>query len=157
MIAKQTIDHRLQDFYQKARQRGIRITPQRLAIFKIVASSETHPGAEEIHQKLSTQYPMMSLDTVYRTLWLLEELGLVSIIGPRSGTLRFDANTRHHHHFTCLRCGCIVDFEDISLDAIEVPELVSAFGEAKSLRVEVSGICKKCLANPSAQAKQQKT
>lgn len=145
MIAKQIVNERLESFLLKAREAGIRVTPQRLEIFKIVASSENHPGAEEVRVKLGRNYPMISLDTVYRTLRLLEELGLVSAVGPHHETLRFDANTRPHHHFTCLRCGLIKDFEDTRLDRIGIPAATQEFGQPQDLRVDVRGICNACL------------
>ncbi len=145
MISRQIVEQRLESFLAKAKESGTRITPQRLAIFKIVASSEEHPGAEEIHRKLRRKYAMISLDTVYRTLWLLEELGLVKVVEPHHESVRFDANISPHHHFTCLVCGSIRDFEDSRLDSIQIPVAVEDLGQPQSLRVEVQGICRDCL------------
>lgn len=116
MIAKQIFAERLESFLAKAKERGGRVTPQRLAIHRIVASSEDHPGAEEVHKKLRRRFPTVSLDTVYRTLRLLEETGTGKRVHPHHDTQRFDANTRPHHHFICLR-ELIRDFTNARLSA----------------------------------------
>ncbi len=145
MIAKQVLEERLELFLSKAREAGIRVTPQRLAIYRVVAASEDHPGVEEVHRKLRRNFPTLSLDTLYRTLRLLEELGLVNAVGPRRDTLRYDANTTRHHHFTCLRCGLIRDFEDARLSALKIPAETRVLGQPQELRVEVLGVCNNCL------------
>ena len=145
MIAKQVLEERLELFLRKAREANIRVTPQRLAIYRVVAASEDHPGVEEIHKKLQRNFPTLSLDTVYRTLRLLEDLGFVNAVGPRRETLRYDANTKRHHHFTCLRCGLIRDFEDARLSALKIPAQTRVLGQPQDLRVEVLGVCNACL------------
>ena len=67
--------------------------------------------------------PTVSLDTVYRTLWMLHDLGLVSTLGPKRESVRFDANLAQHHHCVCVRCGLARDFESADLDALRVPEI----------------------------------
>jgi Fe2+ or Zn2+ uptake regulation protein len=86
-----------------------------------------------------------SLDAVYRTLSLLEDLGLVRALGPRRGATRFDANLDAHHHFVCERCGAVRDFEHAAFDRLGIPKGVETFGEARGVRVEIRGICNGCL------------
>ena len=155
MIAKQIFAERLESFLAKAKERGVRVTPQRLAIHRIVASSEDHPGAEEVHKKLRRRFPTVSLDTVYRTLRLLEKLELVSAVHPHHDTQRFDANTRPHHHFICLRCGLIRDFTNPRLSALSIPSESLAFGLPRDLSVEVRGVCNNCLNKPGKNRKNQ--
>lgn len=145
MINRETLNERLEGFYREAKTAGLRITPQRLAIFKIVAGSESHPGAEEIHRQLRRSHPMISLDTVYRTLRKLADLGLVSALGQEHSQLRFDANQKRHHHFCCTSCGLIRDFENAELSALAIPADAAQFGQAESLSIEVRGICSVCL------------
>jgi Fur family peroxide stress response transcriptional regulator len=91
------------------RDRGLRLTAPRHAVLKVVRSIKTHPTAEEVHRLVIRRAPGVSLGTVYRNLRLLVDAGLLGELpGPRT---RFDANTRAHHHFTCLRCGRIADVE----------------------------------------------
>ena len=91
------------------RDRGFRLTAPRHAVLEVVRSMKTHPTAEEVHRLVIRRAPGVSLGTVYRNLRLLVDAGLLGELpGPRA---RFDANTRAHHHFTCLRCGRIADVE----------------------------------------------
>src|SRR5215467_9394255 len=91
------------------RGRGFRLTVPRRTVLKVVQGIQTHPTAEEVHRLVIRRAPRVSLATVYRNLRLLVDAGLLGELpGPRA---RFDANTRDHHHFTCLRCGRIADVE----------------------------------------------
>jgi Fur family peroxide stress response transcriptional regulator len=143
-VAGEELERRLERFQATAREKGIKLTHQRLEIFREVASSLEHPDAEAIYNALHPRLPTVSLDTVYRTLWLLNDLGLVATLGPRRESVRFDANTKPHHHYICVRCGMARDFESEDLDGIPVPESVGKFGSVISRHVEVRGICEKC-------------
>jgi Fe2+ or Zn2+ uptake regulation protein len=91
------------------RDRGFRLTAPRHAVLEVVRGIKAHPTAEEVHRLVARRAPGVSLGTVYRNLRLLVDAGLLGELpGPRA---RFDANTRAHHHFTCLRCGRIADVE----------------------------------------------
>jgi Fur family peroxide stress response transcriptional regulator len=91
------------------RDRGFRLTAPRHAVLEVVRGVKAHPTAEEVHRLVTRRAPGVSLGTVYRNLRLLVDAGLLGELpGPRA---RFDANTRAHHHFTCLHCGRIVDLE----------------------------------------------
>ena len=144
VLDNEEIDRRLAHYQAVAKRAGIKLTPQRLEIFRIVAASEEHPSAEVVHQAVRTRMPMVSLDTVYRTLWLLTDLGLLTTLGPRQGSVRFDANLEHHHHYFCTRCGRVLDFESAELNALRIPECVKDFGLILSAHVEVRGICAAC-------------
>jgi Fur family peroxide stress response transcriptional regulator len=123
---------------------GLKLTHQRLEIFREVAKSGIHPDAETIFNGVRERMPTISLDTVYRTLWLLLDLGLVTSLGASRERVRFDANLKPHHHFICERCGLIRDFYSEHLDSIECPEEAEVFGEPVSLHLEVKGVCTKC-------------
>jgi Fur family peroxide stress response transcriptional regulator len=88
--------------------------------------------------------PSVSLDTVYRTLWMLSDLGLVSTLGVRRESVRFDANPKKHHHYVCVRCGLTRDFESAELHALRLPDTVKMFGSALSTHIEVRGVCEIC-------------
>ena len=91
------------------RGRGFRLTTPRQAVLEVVRSIKAHPTAEEVYRLVTRRAPGVSLGTVYRNLRLLVDAGLLGELpGPRA---RFDANTRAHHHFTCLDCGRIADVE----------------------------------------------
>ncbi len=103
-----------------------------------------HPSAEAVLKALRPRMPTLSLDTVYRTLWLLNDLDLVSTLGPRREVVRFDANLTRHHHYVCARCGLTRDFESEELNTVRIPESVADFGSIDSTRVEVRGVCSRC-------------
>jgi len=83
-------------------------------------------------------------ESVYRTLWLLSDMGLVSTLGPRRESARFDANLEHHHHCVCVRCGLARDFESEELNVPRIPESVKELGSIVGTHVEVRGVCSSC-------------
>jgi Fur family peroxide stress response transcriptional regulator len=132
-------------FAREIRRAGIKLTPQRLVIFREVARTGAHPDIETIFKKVRRKMPTISLDTVYRTLGLFTDLGLVTTVRPLNERTRFDANTDVHHHFCCTRCGATLDFEDPAFDGLKVPEAAAALGRVESRRVELRGVCAACL------------
>ena len=151
-VTVEELERRLERFQATARKKGIKLTHQRLEIFREVAASLEHPDAEAIYKALHPRLPTVSLDTVYRTLWLLNDLGLVTTLGPRRDSVRFDANTMPHHHYVCVRCGLARDFESDELGRLPVPESVKGFGSVISRHVEIRGICEKCARESSGGA-----
>jgi Fur family peroxide stress response transcriptional regulator len=139
------VERRLGQFKAAARKAGIKLTHQRLEIFRAVASSLDHPSAEAVHRAVQSTTPTVSLDTVYRTLWLLTDLGLLTTLGPRQDSMRFDANVEKHHHYVCTRCGLVRDFENDDLNSLEIPDTVNQFGQVVSAHVEIRGICERCV------------
>ncbi len=142
------VTRRLEHFKAAAREAGVKLTHQRLEIFRAVASSLEHPSAEAVHRAVLATTPTVSLDTVYRTLWLLTDLGLLTTLGPRQDSVRFDANVANHHHYVCTRCGLVRDFESDDLNALAIPATVSRFGEVLSAHVEIRGVCDRCAKEP---------
>jgi Fur family peroxide stress response transcriptional regulator len=138
------VERRLEHFKAVAREAGAKLTHQRLEIFRAVASSDEHPSVEVVYKAVQKTVPTVSLDTVYRTLWLLTDLGLLTTVGPRQGSVRFDANLERHHHYLCMRCGMVRDFESPELNALQIPRSVNSFGQVVSAHVEVRGICAEC-------------
>ena len=135
----------MQAFAETCRRGGLKITPQRTEIFRELASTDEHPDAETIHRRICERMPNVSLDTIYRTLYRLEEEGLVSRLQAVSGRVRFDANVERHHHFLCTQCGLVRDFQSSDLDACRIPSEVQAWGEVRTCNMEVRGVCSECL------------
>lgn len=138
------LQSRLDAFRVAARDAGVTLTHQRLEIFREIAGSLEHPDAETIFRAVQSRISTVSLDTVYRTLWLLNELGLVCTLGPRRENIRFDANLRPHHHYVCIRCGLTRDFEAQGFDEQAISGAVKDFGSVVASQVEVRGICDNC-------------
>jgi len=143
-VGRVEVDRRVVRFRDAARKAGLKLTHQRLEIFREVASSLDHPDVETVFGAVTRRMPTVSLDTVYRTLWLVTDLGLISTLGPRRERVRFDANSTHHHHYICLRCGLTRDFESAELGAFRIPDRVRRFGSIVASNVEVRGVCESC-------------
>ncbi len=144
-VAPSEVEQRLERLRLACRNTGMRMTHQRLEIFREVAQSNEHPDAETIFKRVREKMPTISHDTVYRTLASLEEMGLVDRVETMAGRARYDANPDCHHHFVCTRCGSIADFY---LDqAPSLPEGIENLGSAESLHVQVRGICHNCKNN----------
>lgn len=137
-------ERRLAHLEASARKAGVKMTPQRLEIFRELASTQEHPDAETLFRAVQQRMPTVSLDTVYRTLWMLHDLGLVATLGPQRNGLRFDANLDPHHHYVCVRCGLVRDFESQELDSLSVPDAVRQLGSIVGAQVEVRGLCARC-------------
>lgn len=142
--SRREVERRITRFERICREAGIRLTPQRLEIFREVAQTGDHPDAEMVHERVRRRMPSVSRDTVYRTLWLLNEHALVATLGPSRQRTRFDANLTHHHHFVCLRCGSTKDFYNEEFDELAVPSSVRKFGRIETTSVEVRGVCREC-------------
>ena len=145
-VAKQDIGQRMARFNEACRKSGAKLTHQRMEIFREVAQSTDHPDVEKVYQGVRKRMPTVSLDTVYRTLGWLKELGLIKTLGPPRERTRFDANLSHHHHFVCVQCGLTRDFYSDKFDKLSLPESVQSIGFVETTQVEVKGICHKCAA-----------
>ncbi len=143
-VDAEQVDYRLEKFKEYARNSGIKLTHQRLEIFREVAASLDHPNAESVFRAVQPRMPTVSLGTVYRTLGLFTDLGLVTTLGPPRESVRFDANLNPHHHYVCMRCGLARDFDSAALNTVRVPKSVRGFGSIETTRVEVRGVCESC-------------
>jgi len=95
------------------REKGFKVTPQRLAIYNMLAGTKSHPNAEMIFNALQSMYPTMSLATVYKTMEILKEIGLVQILNAGEDSFRYDADTSNHPHVRCIECGQVEDVDNI--------------------------------------------
>lgn len=144
-------------FAATCRGAGVKLTQQRLVILKEVLKRRDHPDAEAVFRTVRRKLPTVSLDTVYRTLWFLHDLGLVEALDRGNGSLRFDTNSLLHHHFVCVQCGAIHDFENAAFDKLTVPKAASAFGRIKKVQVEFRGLCKNCEKNENKKINKEET
>jgi Fur family peroxide stress response transcriptional regulator len=135
---------RLEHMKAVAKEAGVKLTHQRLEIFRELAATEGHPDAESLFRAVQERVPTVSLDTVYRTVRMLHDLGLVATLGPKRDGIRFDANLDQHHHYVCVRCGLVRDFESEELNSLRLPDSVKDLGGILDARVEVRGVCARC-------------
>ena len=127
--------------YQALQDHGIRVTPQRVAVYEYLVCHKTHPSADMIYEAVVKQYPNFSRTTIYNSLHTLEKAGLVKCIATVSGEQRFDADTSPHGHFRCTACGGISDFP---LDDAQIAAITPPFSEATLESLLFAGICPLC-------------
>jgi len=126
-------------------RRGVRMTPQRLMIVAAIESSSNHISAEEVFAEVLQKYPNVNISTVYRTLDLLEEMGLVTKTDLGDGRVRYHpADKGHHHHLVCRQCGAIIDLDESALAGLK-ETLRRDYGFVADLRhLGIWGLCVKC-------------
>ena len=126
--------------------RGMRVTPQRLVIHEALERLDRHATAEQVHDAVAGRLPGVSLPTVYATLELLEELGLVHRVRAGSGALLYDPRTTPHQHAVCRSCGAVEDL-DVAVDASSALAAARRGGfRAEGADTVVSGLCARCAA-----------
>lgn len=128
------------------RQRGMRVTSQRLLIERALREHGGHLTAEQVHERVERVLPGVTQQTVYTTLALLADLGVARRISAPGPSTRFEARTDDHHHMVCERCGAIADLQV----RVPVSRAVGAAREAgfvpASASVTVVGLCADCAA-----------
>jgi Fur family peroxide stress response transcriptional regulator len=142
-VAEETISRRMADFEQQCRQNGLRVTPQRLAIYRQLVATDEHPSAEWVYRRVRESHPSISFDTVNRTLLTLARIGVAFVVEGSGDAKRFDGGGEHHQHFKCLKCRRIIDFHHEPFDEIQVPEAISRFRVLRK-SVYFEGVCDRC-------------
>ena len=136
---------RLDEMIGKLKERNFRLTPQRLAVLKILATSQGHPSVERIYAEVIRDFPTTSLATIYKTITLLKELGEVLELGFGDGSNRYDGNKPFPHpHLVCIRCRKIIDPPVDALNEM-ADEMARQTGyQIVSHRFDFFGICPQC-------------
>jgi Fur family transcriptional regulator, peroxide stress response regulator len=146
-----TLKKKVHFFETRCRQMGLKITPQRTAIYKSLIRTDTHPTAEEVYLEVRKEMPNVSLDTVNRTLLTLAQIGAAFVMEGTGQPRRFDGGLEDHQHFRCIKCGKVVDFHYEPFDNIALPNEIE--GKYKILRktVYLEGLCQTCQTETSKQ------
>ncbi len=133
---------------------GMRLTPQRVAICKLLSESEEHPTASIIFQQIKEQFPSLSLATVYNTLDTLVQLGAINVLGHAGDDhVHYDANTQPHVNLACVSCHKIVDVESSYVQQLD-GEISQASGyQLLGARVLYYGLCPDCQIEPQHTSK----
>jgi Fur family transcriptional regulator, peroxide stress response regulator len=148
MLSQQP-DNRLSRMLSKIKGMDFRLTPQRLAILKILASSEDHPTVDTIYREVKLQFPTTSLATVYKTIALLKELNEVLELGFPDGSNRYDGSRPYPHpHMICLRCKKIMDPEISSIDELSDEMQRKTGYTICHHRLDFFGLCPDCQEKP---------
>ena len=141
LVAARNLDERLTE---ALRERGLRVTAQRIVINRVLHELYEHVTAEEMLQAVAERLPGVSLPTVYATLDLLEDLGQVRRVAIPGGPALYDRRTVPHHHMVCRSCGRAEDIDvDIDLEGALRSARRRGF-ESRDAQVLVSGLCAEC-------------
>jgi len=143
------------DLVQALKKRGLRLTPQRQLILEAIEASDGHISAESVHAKVAAQFPQVNISTVYRTLELLQDLGLVSHTHFDDGIAQYHlASEAHHQHMVCRRCGSEQEIDVIELDPLD-RHLRQRYGfRADLAHFAIIGTCAACVAIAERAAEQ---
>lgn len=126
------------------REEGLRVTPQRQCIFRLLSGNDQHPPVDALYDAARAEMPMISLKTVYQTVNDLAAMGEVSLLDLGTGSLRVDPNVESaHHHLVCSQCGLV---RDVPLDvpAMRVPARYRRHFSVDSVEVIFRGRCDEC-------------
>lgn len=123
------------------RENHLKVTPQRIAVYKMLAENRTHPTVEQVFLDVRNTIKSISLDTVYRILNSFSEIGLIRRLNHGSA-VRYDGNPEEHHHFSCRECGTIYDVElpNLNIDAGQH----AAISQIDGMELSLHGLCSKC-------------
>ncbi len=137
------MQHQANAIVQTLKSKGLRVTPQRFAVYANLLSRTDHPTVDQILTELNKDFPVSSQATIYSSLQALREVGLIREVLLEEGVCRYDANVEPHHHFCCRQCRAI---EDIAWDAFEYIQLKSLRPglRGETYEVTVQGVCDRC-------------
>ncbi len=138
------IENKMDAFVKNCRQKGLKVTPQRMAIYKILTHSKGHPSAEMVFHDIKGLFPGISLDTVNRTLLTLADMGLANILEGSGDVRRYDGDLENHQHFKCIKCKKVFDFHYPPFDDIKLPANITAKFKILKKSVYLEGICGTC-------------
>jgi Fe2+ or Zn2+ uptake regulation protein len=126
------------------RAQGLRVTPQRQVIFRLLEGNGEHPTVEALHDAARAEMPTISLKTVYQTVHDLEDLGEVRLLDVGTGSVRVDPNVEHpHHHLICTECGSVRDVV-VDVTDLRVPARARAGFAVDDVQVHFRGVCADC-------------
>ena len=139
------LQKKMTDFEDACRGAGLKLTHQRLEIYRELAMSKDHPSAETLHKRLKKKLPTISLDTIYRTLSTFEEKNLIKRVQTVESQARFEAQMNQHHHLICDKCKQIIDFQWTGFDDVDLPDEIAQIGQIRNKNVILLGTCRNCL------------
>ena len=138
------LDEKTRWFTSQCRQAGLKVTPQRIAIYRELLKASEHPSAEMLYEKVKKVFPSISLDTVNRTLLTLNEIGVAFAVEGSGDARRFDGGLDKHQHFKCVKCKRIIDFHHKPFDNIKLPAEIRKKFKVLRKTVYLEGLCDLC-------------
>ena len=146
-MQKNEADKLLKDFTDKCKAHNLKVTPQRMTIYRELLDYTAHPTVDAMFQIVKKEFPNISYDTVSRTMLKFAEIGIVGLVEVYGGAKRFDPNVTNHHHLHCVSCGKILDFHNDEYNNLKIPDQGRQGFTVLTSRVVFKGICNKC-SNP---------
>ena len=141
----------LRVLHERLRERGQRLTPQRMLILELIYARGDHVTADELLGEAQQRYPYLNVSTVYRTLELLRDTGIVAETDLGDGVRQFALlSDDRHHHLVCLSCGHVLDIADKPFDALRAQLLAEHGFEARIDHLALFGLCSYCAAQASS-------
>ena len=144
MESKLVDNSRLDLFYRRSKEHGLKITPQRTAVYQELLKAKDHPSADIIYKRIVKKIPNISFDTVNRTLLTFSKIGITNIVEGYGQPKRYDPDLDTHHHFRCTHCNKIIDFHNEDYDNLIVPQELQKQFTVFSKRVVLEGLCDRC-------------
>ena len=129
------------------RERGYKVTPQRLAVYEALSDETWHPNAEMLFRKLQPKFPAMSFATVYKTVEILHDIKAIHVLNTGEDSFRYDADVSEHSHLRCLQCGAVDDAlmdEGIRKQLTQSVEMQSGY-QISGRQFYFFGLCPKCI------------
>jgi Fur family peroxide stress response transcriptional regulator len=146
-MQKQVANTLLQNFIETCKTHNLKVTPQRMTIYRELLNSTEHPTVDDMFQTVKNEFPNISYDTVSRTMLTFADIGIVDLVEVYGGAKRFDPNVTNHHHLHCVSCGQILDFHNDQYDNLDIPDEIQQQFNVLASRVVLKGICEHC-SNP---------
>lgn len=139
------------NFTQIFKEKKLKLTPQRIAVYKYLCSTTEHPSAETIYKALQTEYPTMSLATVYKALKVLVSVNLIQELNVGEGNFRYDANVCSHPHIQCIKCSKVDDVNGISFSHLNEEIKEHTDYDVLLNQVYFYGLCSECKKNAKSE------
>jgi len=133
-----------QRLIDKLHERGLKATPQRLAIYGYILSRKDHPTTEQVYHEVRRRHPTISLATVYQTLHLFTEMGLLQELELGGNVSRYDPNTSLHANIICRGCGKIQDYEAEIVSELWFRVIQGLGFEPTGQRLDIYRCCEEC-------------
>jgi Fe2+ or Zn2+ uptake regulation protein len=131
---------------ERFRAEGLRVTPQRQAIFRLLHENDEHPTVESLFDAARAEMPTISLKTVYQTVHDLEAMGEVSLLDLGTGSVRVDPNVEHpHHHLVCTQCKKVRDVV-VDVSTLRLSSGARRGFSVAGVEVQFRGVCDDCAA-----------
>ncbi len=143
-MSRSPTEDMISEFIDKSKEPGLKVTPQRIAVYRELAGKCEHPSTETIYRSIKRRHPGISLTTVYRTLETFEKTGLVPVVNTLYHAAGYDANLEPHHHVVCTECEKIEDLYEDSMNHSKLNETRIENYRILGYSVLFSGICEKC-------------